>query len=166
MNLADWEIALLQALEKPLPLVPRPFAEIARQIGISEEVVLERIRFWLDQGVLRRFGARVAHNRIGYTANGMSVWNVPDDRRDQIGQIISAFPEVSHCYARPRAADWPYNVFAMIHGTRKEDVLQIAENIAKAINVTDYEVLFTTRELKKTTPQLFTDAFKAGGSST
>ncbi|HOJ33547.1 MAG TPA: Lrp/AsnC family transcriptional regulator [Candidatus Hydrogenedentes bacterium] len=165
MNLADWEIALLQALEKPLPLVSKPFEEVARQIGIPEDVVLERIRSWLAQGTLRRFGARVAHNRIGYTANGMSVWNVPDEQRDQVGQVIAAFPEVSHCYARPRATDWPYNVFAMIHGARKEDVLDVAQKIAQKIKVTDYQVLFTVRELKKTTPQIFSNSSYAGGFS-
>lgn len=145
----------MAALERPLPLTARPFAQIADETGIPEDVVIERIQGWLSAGVIRRFGARIAHRGIGYTANGMSVWNVPDDRLDEAGRTVAAFREVSHCYARPRAPGWPYNLFAMIHAHRREKVLAVVRRIAGAIGPAEHDVLFSVKEFKKTAPRLF-----------
>lgn len=153
----DWELHLLRTLDGPLPLVPRPFEAVAEAAGLDEQTVLERVRSWVADGVIRRFGARVNHLAAGYRANGMSVWNVPEERVEAAGCRMAEFEAVSHCYARPRLPDWPYNLYAMIHGAREEEVRAVAARIAEAIGIEDYTVLFSGREFKKTAPQYFVD---------
>ena len=100
----DWEVRLIRALNRPLPLVARPFADVAERAGLSEEQVIERVRAWVADGTIRRFGARVNHRSLGYTANGMAVWRVDDARVEEVGRCMAAQEEVSHCYVR-RADD-------------------------------------------------------------
>ena len=154
-HLNDRDIALIRALQASLPIIERPYLDIARQAGMIEDEVIARIRQWLDSGVIRRFGARVKHHAIGYIANGMTVWDVPADRVEAAGQYIASLPEVSHCYTRPRTAQWPYNLYAMIHGTKRDEVLPVARRIAAHLEIGSYEVLFSTRELKKSAPAFF-----------
>lgn len=155
MTFSERDIALIRALQAPLQIVEQPYLEIAKQAGMTEDEVISQLREWLDSGVVRRFGARVKHHAIGYTANGMSVWDVPADRVEAAGQYIASLPEVSHCYTRPRTAQWPYNLYAMIHGTKRDEVLSIARRIAAHLEIGSYEVLFSTRELKKSAPAFF-----------
>ena len=149
------DIALIRVLQAPLPIAERPYLEIARQTGMSEDEVIARVRGWLDSGVIRRFGARVKHHAIGYTANGMCVLDVPPEKVETAGRYIASLPQVSHCYTRPRLPQWPYNLYAMIHSTKEEDVRAVAATITAHLNITDYNVLFSTRELKKFTPIYF-----------
>ncbi len=153
----DWEIGLIRALNQPLPQVPRPFAEVAERAGVPEEQVIERVRGWLDSGVVRRFGARVNHRALGYRANGMAVWHVDDARVEEVGAHLAAQSEVSHCYARRAAPGWPYNLYAMIHGPSEDEVRAIAERMADTTGCRDYEVLFSSRELKKSAPMYFAE---------
>ncbi len=157
-----WEKRLLQALDAPLPLVDRPFAAIAQRAGITEEEVIERVRAWIADGTIRRFGARVNHRRIGYTANGMSVWRVPDLEVDSAAAFMSGQPEVSHCYLRPAFPGWDYNLYAMIHGTNRTQVLEVAQRIAKNTGCADYQVLFSVREFKKSAPAYFAEDAHSG----
>lgn len=149
------EIRLLKALEGPLPLVERPFAELAQRIGISEEQLLERVRAWVADGTIRRFGARLNHRHMGYGANGMAVWQAPGDQVEKAAEFIVGLPEVSHCYLRAPVPGWNYNLFAMIHGAREEDVLAVARRIAESTGLDCYEVLFSRREFKKSAPKFF-----------
>ena len=130
-----------------------PFREIADELGISEDDLLSRLRSYQQQGFLRRFGAILRHQNAGFVANGMSVWDVPDNEVERIGAMISEHSEVSHCYVRSRLPDWPYNMFAMIHGHSEDECRRVAANIAAETGIANYDVLFSVREFKKTSMQ-------------
>jgi siroheme decarboxylase len=145
--------AIIRATQAGLPLVPEPYAAVGAQLGVTGGEVMTRMRRMLDLGVIRRIAAVPNHYAIGYTANGMSVWDVPDEQVDELGTRIGALECVSHCYRRPRhLPDWPYNLFAMVHGRSRaeveEKVTQIAGVLGQACSA--HEVLYSTRILKKT----------------
>lgn len=157
MDFEDWEQRLLRVLSEPLPLVAQPYAEVAARAGVDEQRALERIRAWVADGTIRRFGARVTHREVGFPANGMSVWRVPEDRIEETGRYMAAQPELSHCYQRDFQPGWDYNVFGMIHGGSEDEVRAVAERIARHTGIEDYTVLFSTHELKKTAPRYFVE---------
>lgn len=145
--------ALIVATQGGLPLVARPYQAIGEQVGIPGDEVLCRLQAMLDSGVIRRIGAVPNHYAIGWTANGMTVWDVVDERVDELGARVGALDFVTHCYRRPRALpDWPYNLFAMVHGASRMEVTEKAAEIAALLgsNCRASEVLFSTRILKKT----------------
>jgi DNA-binding Lrp family transcriptional regulator len=162
MSMADRELSpldrqLVIATQAGLPLVPRPYHALGEQLGISAEEVMARLQALLQAGVIRRIGAVPNHYAIGYTANGMSVWNIADAEVDAIGERVGQLDFVTHCYRRPRHLPaWPYNLFAMVHGQNREAVLAQVEQIAALIErefpaaCAQHEVLFSTRILKKT----------------
>lgn len=152
------DMPLLEALSAPLPLEPEPFARIAEQAGRTEEEVLEKLRGWTESGMIRRFGARVRHRRLGARANGMSVWRVPAGGEARAAACMIQRDEVSHCYQRPAQPGWPYTLYAMIHGATREDVLGVAETLARETGLQEYEVLFSVREFTKRAPRLFGSA--------
>ena len=127
-----------------------PFQELAASLDVSEDEVIQRLRKYRSNGSLRRFGAVLRHTRAGYRANGMSVWNVPDSDVARIGKALAQRPEISHCYERRRFDDWQYNVYGMIHGHTADEVLAVARSIANSLSLSDYDVLFSLREFKKT----------------
>jgi DNA-binding Lrp family transcriptional regulator len=144
--------ALIVATQGGLPLVARPYQAIGEQIGIAGEEVVRRLQAMLESGVIRRIGAVPNHYAIGWTANGMTVWDVKDDRVDELGARVGALDFVTHCYRRPRALpDWPYNLFAMVHGTSRAEVADKAAIIAALLGAEcrTNEILFSTRILKK-----------------
>ena len=144
---------IIVATQEGLPRVSRPYHVIAEQLGVSAEEVMARLQRMLDSGVIRRIGAVPNHYLLGYKANGMSVWNVPDERIRELGQKIGALDFVSHCYHRPRhLPDWPYNLFAMVHGRDRAEVEEKVAQIATLLGVADrgHAVLYSTRILKKT----------------
>lgn len=145
----DMDVKLLKLTQDGIPPIPRPFAEMAKSLGISEGEVITRLKKLMSMGIIHRFGASLAHRAIGIIANAMCVWDVPSERVDEVGRIIASFDEVTHCYERLRSSKWKYNVFAMVHGHDKEGCSVIAERIAKATGMYDYEMLFSERELKK-----------------
>ena len=111
------ELAVVRATQGGLPLVPRPYEEIARRLGVTQDTVLGALRHMLADGRIRRIGAVPNHYALGYTANAMSVWDVSDDAVGELGRAVGALPFVTHCYRRPRRLpQWPYNLFAMVHG--------------------------------------------------
>lgn len=144
---------LILATQGGLPLVANPYAAIAQQLGLSEADVLQRMQNLLDVGVIRRIGAVPNHYAIGYAANGMSVWDVTDTEADRLGQLVGALPSVTHCYRRPRhLPNWPYNLFAMLHGATREEVTAQATQIADILgpHCKQHDILFSTHILKKT----------------
>lgn len=154
-NAVDSEMdrRLVLATQGGLPLVPRPYEQLGEQLGISAAEVMARLTQMLERGIIRRIGVVPNHYAIGYTANGMSVWDVPDERVDELGQRIGALDFVTHCYHRPRRLpEWPYNLFAMAHGSSREEVLAKVEQIAELLGADcrGYDVLFSTKILKKT----------------
>jgi len=147
------DLAIIRASQAGLPLVPEPYAAIAARLGVTSGEVMARMRRMLDLGVIRRIAAVPNHYAIGYTANGMSVWDVPDERVDELGAQVGALECVSHCYRRPRhLPDWPYNLFAMVHGRSRAEVEGKVEQIAGVLGdaCRAREVLYSTRILKKT----------------
>jgi DNA-binding Lrp family transcriptional regulator len=127
-----------------------PFRDLAEELGLAEEELLARMHGYRADGRLRRFGAMLRHQSAGFTANGMSVWDVPDADVARVGAILADFPEVSHAYERPRFPGWPYNVFGMIHARTEDECRAVAARIAEAIGIDASHLLFSLREFKKT----------------
>ncbi len=151
MQQLDHQIVL--ATQAGLPLDPQPYHRIAEQIGVDVSLLKERMKKMLEDGRIRRIAAVPNHYKLGIVANGMSVWNVPDEQVDSLGEKIGALNSVSHCYRRPRRLpEWPYNLFAMVHGKSRDEVKQQVEIIAQMLADADqgHEILFSTRILKKT----------------
>ena len=145
--------ALIKAVQGGLPLVARPYDAVAESLGLSPKEVKDRLQAMLAQGIIRRIGVVPNHYRLGYVANGMSVWDVPDERIARYGPRIGALPFVSHCYHRPRIPpEWPYNLFAMVHGRHRTEVEEQVARIARLLgdDLRDHRVLYSRRILKKT----------------
>lgn len=153
--MTELERTIISLLQEDLPLVERPFVELASRAGVTENGFLAVVRRLEESGVIRRFGATVRHRRLGVQANGMSVWNVPEERQDEVGELLSACEEVSHCYVRPAFDGFPYSLYAMIHGTSREAVAAVAGRVADQCGISDYALLYSTRELKKTSMKYF-----------
>ncbi len=147
----------IRELQKDLEITERPFLKAAQNLGITEEQILEKAKYYEEIGVMRRFAAILRHREVGFLANGMIVWNVPEEKIDQVGAQLGAFPQVSHCYQRPVYPDWPYNVFSMIHCKSNDDAQKIAREIQEQIDVHDYKILFSSKEFKKTRVEYFVE---------
>jgi siroheme decarboxylase len=144
---------LIAATQSGLPLVPQPYEAVGAMVGISAREVQERLAAMLQRGLIRRIGAVANHYRLGYTANGMTVWDVNDDRVDELGARIGALPGVTHCYRRTRELPgWPYNLFVMLHGRSREDVERQADAVAALLGdaCRSRDILYSTQLLKKT----------------
>ena len=149
----DFARRLILATQQGLPLTPEPYAELARTLGCDEATVLAGIEDLLARGVIRRIGVVPNHYAIGYSANGMSVWDVDDAVVDALGERIGQLPFVTHCYRRPRhLPDWPYNLFAMLHGGNRDEVMVHVEEVRALLGAAcrSSDVLFSTQILKKT----------------
>jgi len=144
---------IIVATQSGLPLVSRPYDAVAREVGITPAEVKQRMQSMLDRGIIRRIAAVPNHYRLGYKANGMTVWDVPDEMISELGHMIGALEVVSHCYHRPRHLPaWPYNMFAMVHAESRDEVMQWVDHISSLLGKNDrgHDVLFSTRILKKT----------------
>lgn len=144
---------IIEATQAGLPLVPHPYAHVARGLDLTEEDLCARMRTLQDSGVIRRIALAPNHYKLGMTANGMSVWDVADDRLADLGQQVGNLAFVSHCYERPRALpDWPYNLFAMLHGTSRDKVEDLRAQVAGLLGEAcrGHDILYSTRILKKT----------------
>lgn len=151
--LDETDLAIMRATQAGLPLTPQPYQRIAEQLGLTSKEVMERMAAMQEQGVIRRIGAVPNHYKLGYRFNGMTVWNVPDESIDGLGQKVGQLAFVSHCYHRPRhLPEWPYNLFAMVHGKSQEDVDGQIRQIADLLGDANQgcEVLYSTKILKKT----------------
>ncbi|MDO8931561.1 MAG: AsnC family transcriptional regulator [Rhodocyclaceae bacterium] len=152
-ELDDIDRRLVVATQSGLPLVPRPYDELAQALGVTGREVQERLAAMLARGVIRRIGAVPNHYAIGYAANGMTVWDVADARVDELGAAIGALDFVTHCYRRPRRLpDWPYNLFAMVHSSNRVGVEEKISLIAALLgdDCRSHDVLYSSRILKKT----------------
>tara|TARA_B100000315_G_scaffold258987_1_gene313110 strand:- start:688 stop:1200 length:513 start_codon:yes stop_codon:yes gene_type:complete len=149
----DLDRAIVAATQSGLPLVKEPYEAVAHIVGIPASEVMERMQRMLADGIIRRVGVVPNHYALGYKANGMSVWNVPEDQIAELGRRIGALDFVTHCYRRPRhLPEWPYNLFAMVHGKTREEVFEKVQQISDLLDDADqgHEVLFSTKILKKT----------------
>ena len=147
----------IRQLQKDLEIVDRPFLNAAQKLGMTEDQVFEKLRYYEEIGVMRRYAAILRHRDAGFTANGMIVWKVPEDRIAEVGAQLGSFPQISHCYQRPVYPDWPYNVFSMIHCKSESEAKEMAQTIQDQINVGEYMILFSSREFKKTRVEYFVE---------
>lgn len=146
------QLQLRAIIEKGLPHVSRPYLALAEQIKATEQAVMDQINFWQNSGLIKRFGLVVKHRQLGYKANAMVVWNIPDEHVEKIANQLSMYSEVSLCYRRPRRLpDWPYNLFCMIHGTERDIVLAQINKITEELNLASIEkdVLFSYKAYKQ-----------------
>ncbi len=144
---------LITATQNGIPLVTNPYAAIGEEVGIDAEEVMSRMQTMLDNKMIRRIGVIPNHYKLGFKSNGMTVWDVPDEQIDTLGEAVGRLTFVSHCYQRPRhLPDWPYNLFAMVHGKTRNEVLNKAEEIQQLLGdaVREHDILFSKQILKKT----------------
>jgi DNA-binding Lrp family transcriptional regulator len=161
--LTDAEKALVRLLQDDLPQVEAPFAAITHAlreqgVDVDEARVLERTRAWVDAGVIRRFGAAIKHHKTGFASNAMGVWDCPDEvELERVGAIMAGFPEVSHCYQRPRRVTWPHDLYTMIHGRSRAECEDTAERIRIAAGLPQARLLYSVREFKKSSMRYFAE---------
>ena len=155
MNFDQLDRDIINALSGDISGSLRPYKDIADSLGVSEEDVLKRLRGYRESGVLRRMGAMIAHRVAGVDANGMIVWDVPEETVELIGEKLASASEVTHCYARPKSPEWPYRLYTMVHAKTREECSRVAERLAREVGIDRYKLVFSTREFKKTSPRYF-----------
>ena len=156
-NPTEQDKDFIRELQKDMEIIDEPFVKAAKNLGITEDEVFAKMKHYEDVGVMRRFAAILRHRQVGFTANGMIVWKVPEDRITSVGETLGSFPQVSHCYERPTYDDWPYNVFSMIHCKTHDEAYDVAKTIQNQIDVSEYKILFSSREFKKTRVEYFVE---------
>jgi DNA-binding Lrp family transcriptional regulator len=153
--LTEIEKKIIASIQEDIDVTDRPYLDISRKLGISEEVLLEKLQSLYGRGFIRRFGATLRHQKTGFTANAMAAWQVSEDRIDEVGKKLASFRQVSHCYRRNPAEGWPYNLYTMIHANDKAACRQTAREMSQAAAVENYTLLFSRKELKKTSMVYF-----------
>ena len=153
--ITEIEKKIIAAIQGDIPITERPYLAISKEIGVDEETLLNMLQHLVKTGVIRRFGATLRHQKSGFKANAMVAWLVDEDRITDVGEMMAGFKEVSHCYQRSPAKDWPYNLYTMIHALSEESCRNIARKMSEKANVNEYSLLFSRRELKKTSMKYF-----------
>jgi len=156
----DFDRAVIRATQGAMPVIPEPYAPAAAELQIPQEQLLEHLRGMTERRLLRRVAAILFHRRAGYSANGMGVWKVPDERVLELGMEMSRFRGISHCYQRPTYADWPYSVFTMAHGRSKDECDAILDSIAEQTGISERTTLYSSTEFKKIRLLYFTDDYR------
>ncbi|MBT8352483.1 MAG: Lrp/AsnC family transcriptional regulator [Deltaproteobacteria bacterium] len=154
--LTKLEKKIIASIQEDIPVKSRPYLEISQKLKISEETLLETLQGLCDRGVIRRFGATIRHQKSGFAANAMVAWIVDEDRVDEVGVKMASFRQVSHCYRQNPNEQWPYNLYTMIHAKDKDTCQETARQMSRETSVKDYKLLFSRRELKKTSMKYFT----------
>ena len=152
MVLSELDRELIAEIQGGLPLVARPYAAIASRLGMTEETLMARLRELQSDGLIKRMGVVVKHRALGYQANAMVVWDIPDEDVERVGALLAAETCVTLCYQRPRRLpDWPYNLFCMIHGRERDSVLRRLEQIVAyhGLEKIPHSVLFSGRSFKQ-----------------
>jgi len=147
----DKKIVLL--LQEGISVTERPYLELANQLGVAEDEIVERLKAMKSVGFIRKNAVATNHYKLGYTANAMSVWDVDPEKLEQAGLLFKELGFVSHCYERPKfAPEWDYNLFAMVHGKSKEEVNEKIETMKKTIQglFRKTDLIYSTKILKKT----------------
>ena len=154
-NLEEIKKKIVSRLQGDIPIEKEPFKKIAGELGLDEDELLAKLKEMEEEGMLRRVGAILRHREVGFEANAMVAWQVPDSKIEEVGKIMAGFEEASHVYLRPSYPEWPYNLFTMIHSTSKEECERIIEEMSKASGIEDYKYLYSTKEYKKTSMEYF-----------
>jgi DNA-binding Lrp family transcriptional regulator len=157
----DFDVAVIRTTQGDMPVVAEPYAPAAAALGIDQARLLDHMAGMQERGILRRVAAILFHRRAGFSANGMGVWKVPDERIAEIGPRMAAFRGISHCYQRPTYQDWPYQIFTMAHGRSKDECDAILDAIETEIGcIEERATLYSSTEFKKVRLLYFTDEFK------
>ncbi|MEW6604224.1 MAG: Lrp/AsnC family transcriptional regulator [Thermoproteota archaeon] len=149
VQLTERDKEFVRELQKDLTVIPEPFKELASNLGITTNELFAKAREYEKSGIMRRFAAILRHRDAGFVANGMVVWHVPEDKIDEVGFKLAAFPQVSHCYRRPVYPDWRFNLFSMVHARTLQAAEKMAAEMSETIGIKDYQILFSSREFKK-----------------
>jgi DNA-binding Lrp family transcriptional regulator len=158
----EFDQAVIRVTQGDLPVVSEPYVSAAAELGVTPDALIEHLRGMTERGILRRVAAILFHRRAGFSANGMGVWKVPEERIAAVGPRMAAFRGVSHCYQRPTYADWHYSIFTMAHGRSKEECDAILDAIAaESPEIQDRATLYSSTEFKKIRLLYFTDHFRA-----
>jgi DNA-binding Lrp family transcriptional regulator len=155
------DIAVIRALQGDMPIVEEPYAPAAASLNMAQDELLGHLRAMQERRLLRRVAAILFHRRAGFSANGMGVWKVPDERIMELGPRMAAFRGISHCYQRPTYKDWPYSIFTMAHGRSKEECDAILDSIAQDTGISDRATLYSSTEFKKIRLLYFTEDYRA-----
>ena len=153
--LTELEKKIIASIQEDLPITARPYLEISMKLGIPEEELLETLQGLCDRGIIRRFGATIRHQKTGFTANAMAAWQVDEARVEEVGNKLASFKQVSHCYRRNPTPTWPYNLYTMVHANDEDACRQTARRMSQEAQVNTYALLFSRRELKKTSMLYF-----------
>jgi len=153
--LTEIEKKIIASIQDDIAVTRRPYLEIAERLGIPEDTFLTKLQDLCDRGVIRRFGATLHHQQSGFAANVMVAWKVDEDRIAEVGQKMASFNQVSHCYRRDPNDEWPYNLYTMIHAEDEESCREIARKLSAETSIKTYTLLFSRRELKKTSMEYF-----------
>jgi len=156
-GLSDLEKKIIAAIQGDIPITERPYQELAEKLGIPEDLLLQKLKALDDQGVIRRFGATLRHQKSGFSANAMAAWQVTEDRVVEVGEKMAAFKEVSHCYRRDPTSQWPYNLYTMVHARDMASCKDIVRKMSEETSITEYIILFSRKELKKTSMEYFAE---------
>ncbi len=159
-TLSDKDKLIIKHTQYDLPIVKRPFDEIAKKLNINVDYLLNMLSKYKENGIIRRFSGLLHHRNAGFNANGMSVWEVPEDKIEDYGTLMSSFRAVTHCYERTINEHWKYNLFCMIHGKTKEDVYEVIKCIENDIGTNlSHKILFSSKEFKKVRLRYFEDDY-------
>ncbi len=141
---------LLAQIGKGIALTPEPFNEIARELGITQKEVIARLTKLKAEGVIRKFGASIKPNNIGFSANALVAWKVPADRIREIGSQLSNLSDISHCYERKAVSGkWEYNLYTVMHARERQNIQSLVNQISAGTGINDYKILYSTRDLKR-----------------
>ena len=152
VQLSEIERRVLAVIQRRFPLTPTPYRDMAEQVSIETTEFLSILRNWQEQGTIRRVGAVVNHFKVGLPAAAMVVWKVDEEKIERVGKLLAAFTEVSHAYERTATATWPYNLYTMVHAPDEKRIEEIVSEMSRSCGVSDYCILMTKKELKKTPP--------------
>ena len=152
MNQKDLD--LLKIAQDGVQLTSRPYQVLGDLVGISEQEVIVRLRALQEEGIIRRFAATIGHRALGIVANAMIAWKAAPEDVEKAGVLFASVDEVTHCYERATAEDWPYNLYTMVHSKSRDDCLEIADQLSKRSGISDYKVLFSDFEYKKTSARI------------
>ncbi|MCR5756365.1 MAG: AsnC family transcriptional regulator [Selenomonas sp.] len=154
-ELTELDKNIVRALQGEFPLVAEPYKTLAEQVGVSEEIFMERVKAMQAEKKIRKMGAVLCHREVGFKANVLVAWVVPAARLDEIAQQMAASPSVTHCYDRNTAPGWPYNLYTMVHGRSREECEQVVRDLGAHCQVSEHAMLYSKHEWKKTAMKYF-----------
>ena len=154
-GLSEEDVRIIKRLQGDIPINLAPYLDIAEELGIPADYLLERIKFFQARGLLKRLGAVIRHQSAGFTANAMVVWRVPLQDVGRVGALFAEQPFISHCYQRGALPDFPYTLYTMIHAKSREECMSHTETLSRLSGVSDYQTLFSLKEFKKNSMEFF-----------